>query len=189
MLPTFTRTFMREIETKILEVDKNEIRKNLNSLGAKEIQDTRLVVDWFGPKGLTHKGDDPWYLRVRTKTDGVIEVSWKSLPKISGNTRHSDEVNLNVSNGELAYKLFESIGLENYAHQEKDRVSFDLKDWKFDLDQYPGMPAYLEIEGKSHEHVQEAIKLLGLEGHTSIGEGERVLIEKKYGLNWSDMRF
>ena len=44
------------------------------------------------------------------------------------------------------------------------------------------MPAYLEIEGKSHEHVQEAIKLLNLENYKSIGEGERVLIKKEYRL-------
>ena len=51
------------------------------------------------------------------------------------------------------------------------------------------MPAYLEIEGKSHEHVQEAIKILGLEDHKSIGEGERVLIKKEYELDWFNMRF
>ncbi len=89
----------------------------------------------------------------------------------------------------LAQKLFEALGLEHYAHQEKDRVSFTLKDWNFDLDKYPGMPAYLEIEGKNHAHVQDAIKLLNLEEHRSIGEGERLLIEKEYGLNWCDMRF
>ena len=180
---------MHEIETKILDIDVKEIKKKLNSLDAKEIQNTRLVVDWYGPKGLTHEGDDPWYLRVRTTSDGKSEVSWKSLPKITGNTRHSDEINFNINDAVLTGKLLENIDLEHYAHQEKDRVSFTLKDWNFDLDQYPGMPAYLEIEGKSHEHVQEAIKLLNLENYKSIGEGERVLIKKEYRLNWFNMRF
>lgn len=180
---------MHEIETKVLDVNKEEIVQKLKSLGAKEIQNVRLIVDWYGPTGLTHSGDDPWYLRVRSTGEGKNEVSFKSLPKITGNTRHSDEVNINVSDAELAGKLLENIGLENYAHQEKDRTSFALKDWNFDLDQYPGMPAYLEIEGKTHEHVQEAIKLLNLENHGSVGEGERVLIKEKYGLNWFDMRF
>jgi len=180
---------MQEIETKVLGVDKEEIKEKLKVLGVREIQNTRLIVDWYGPKGLTHEGDDPWYLRIRTTSDGKNEVSWKSLPKITGNTRHSDEVNINVSDALLTGKLFQNIGLEHYAHQEKDRISFILKDWNFDLDQYPNMPAYLEIEWKSHEHVQEAIKLLNLENHTSIGEGERKLITEKYGLNWFNMRF
>ncbi|KKR62142.1 hypothetical protein A2643_02135 [Candidatus Nomurabacteria bacterium RIFCSPHIGHO2_01_FULL_39_220] len=179
---------MKEIETKVLEVDKEKIKKTLKSLGAKETQNTRLVVDWYGPKGV-NINKQPWYLRIRTTSDGKNEVSWKSLPKITGNTRHSDEINIYVDEALLTKKLFENIGLENYAHQEKDRISFVFKDWNFDLDHYPGMPAYLEIEGKSHEHVQEAIKLLNLENHRSVGEGERFLIEKEYGLNWSDMRF
>ncbi len=179
---------MKEIETKVLEVDTEEVKIILKSLGAKEIQNTRLVVDWYCLKGANITGH-PWYLRIRTNSEGKNEITWKSLPKIVGNTRHSDEVNLNVSDSILTKKLFENIGLENYAHQEKKRISFALKDWNFDLDQYPGMPAYLEIEGKSHEHVQEALKLLKLENHRSIGEGERVLIEKEYGLNWHDMRF
>ena len=179
---------MHEIETKVLEVDVKAVKQKLLRLGAREIQNTRLIVDWYGPKGKA-TDSQPWYLRIRTTTDGKNEVSWKSLPKITGNTRHADEVNINVSDAKLAGKLLENIGLENYAHQEKDRASFVLEDWNFDLDKYPGMPAYLEIEGKSHEHVQEAIKLLDLEDHTSIGEGERLLIENKYKLNWSDMRF
>ena len=180
---------MQEIETKILEIDLDEVKQKLKALGAKEIQNTRLIVDWYGPKGLNHMGDDPWYLRIRTTLNGKSELSWKSIEKITGNTRHSEEVNLNVSDAMLAGKLFENLGIENYAHQEKDRISFVFKDWNFDLDQYPGMPAYLEIEGTSHEHVQEAIKLLNLENHKSIGEGERVLIKKEYGLDWFNMRF
>ncbi|MDP2789002.1 MAG: CYTH domain-containing protein [bacterium] len=179
---------MQEIETKVLEVSVEEIKQKLKLLGAKETQNTRLIVDWYCPKE-TKQDKHPWYLRIRTTSGGKNEISWKSLPKITGNTRHSDEINMNVGDAVLARKLFEAIGLENYAHQEKDRISFVLKDWNFDLDQYPGMPAYLEIEGKSHEHVQEAIKLLNLENHRSIGEGEKILIEKEYKLNWSDMRF
>ena len=179
---------MQEIETKVLEVNIEEVKKKLKSLGAKEIQNTRLVIDWYCPKG-TKQGEHPWYLRVRKASNGKNEISWKSLPKITDNTRHSDEINVNINDAALAGELLENIGLENYAHQEKDRISFSYKDWNFDLDQYPGMPAYLEIEGKIHEHVQEAIKLLNLENHKSVGEGERILIEQEYKLNWSNMRF
>ncbi len=179
---------MHEIETKVLEVNVEEVKEKLKSIGAEETQNTRLVVDWYSPKGIQNN-QHPWYLRIRTTSDGKNEVTWKSLPKITGNTRHSDEVNLNVPDASAMKKLFESIDLENYAHQEKDRVSFKFQDWSFDLDKYPGMPAYLEIEGKSHEHIQEAIKLLNLESHRSVGEGERILIEKEYKLNWLDMRF
>jgi adenylate cyclase class 2 len=85
--------------------------------------------------------------------------------------------------------MFLEFGMELYAHQEKDRVSFVYKDWRFDLDQYPGMPAYLEIEGKSEEGIQEAIKLLGLENKIATPKGEMSVIKNNYNLNWFDMRF
>jgi adenylate cyclase class 2 len=178
-----------EIETKILDVNIPLIAEKLSSLGAEKIQETRLIVDWYGPTGLTHKGDDPWYLRVRTTSDGKVELSWKSLAEHVGNTRQSKEINFNVDDSEKMGEFLQKLGLENYAHQEKDRISFTLQDWNFDLDKYPGMPAYLEVEGTSENHVAEAISLLGLESHTALSEGERKLISEQYGLDWNNMRF
>ncbi len=76
-----------------------------------------------------------------------------------------------------------------YGHQEKDRISWVYKKWRFDLDQYPSMPAYLEIEGESEGSIQEAIKFLELEDKIATPEGERNVIEKNYKLDWFDMRF
>ena len=100
---------MHEIEAKILEVDTESVKSTLVGLGAREIQNIRLTVDWYGPKNLSHAGDDPWYLRVRTTSEGKSEVSWKSLPKITGNTRHSDEINFNVSDPQSVEKLLEAM--------------------------------------------------------------------------------
>ncbi len=179
---------MNEIETKVLEVNALEIAEKLKNLGAIETQNTRLTVDWYSQEGVTSDAH-PWYLRVRKTTDGKSEISWKSLPTIVGNTRQSQEVNLDISSFENGKHFLEAIGLVNYAHQEKDRHSFTFKDWNFDIDTYPNMPTYLEIEGKSVEHIKEAMDLLSLENHESISEGERKLIEQRYKLNWNDMRF
>ena len=180
---------MHEIETKILGVDVEEIKSKLLSLRAKEIQNTRLIVDWYGPKGLTHDGDDPWYLRVRSYSDGKIEVTWKGKSDILGISRKHKEINFTISDSTQVSSLFEKLSLEKYAHQEKDRISWVLNDCQFDLDQYPEMPAYLEIEGNSEKDIQEAIKLLSLSEYQSSSEGERVLIKEKYNLDWFNMYF
>jgi adenylate cyclase class 2 len=180
--------FMHEIETKILEVDVANVKARMVALGAQVVQNTRLFVDWYCHPTTTEE-NHPWYLRVRTTSDGKSEICWKSLPEIVGNTRQSKEITVDVSDVDKAKMLLEAIGLTHYAHQEKDRISYVYKDWNFDLDQYPGMPAYLEIEGKSSEHVEEAIKLLDVSTYQAISEGERKLIQEKYGLDWSNMRF
>jgi adenylate cyclase, class 2 len=178
---------MRETETKILGVNPRTIAARLKKLGARQTQKTRLVVDWYRLKGVT-EGTDPWFLRIRTGT-GKSEVTWKAHSKILGASRSHKEINLDVPSHELTGQLFESIGLEHYAHQEKDRTSWNLKRWSFDLDQYPNMPAYLEIEAPSEKSIQAAITLLDLTGHRAMPEGERTLIQREYGLDWYNMRF
>ncbi len=178
----------QEIETKVLEVDLEEIRKKLESLGAQKTEDTTLIVDWFNPVGVP-KEKSPWFLRVRSYSSGKVEVTWKPKSEIIGLARKHKEVNVIVDNHEAMKDLFEEIGLEVYAHQEKKRVSYRLGDTSFDLDTYPKMKTYLEIEGSSEESIKNSIKMLGLESNETWNDGERTLIENKYGLNWADMRF
>ncbi len=177
-----------EVETKVLDINAKIFEKRMQTLGATEVLRTRLTVDWFRPKG-DKEGETPWYLRIRTNSEGVSEVTWKGQSEILGAARKHREINVKVADPASMASLFEVLGLELYAHQEKDRISWTYQDWKFELDQYPGMPAYLEIEGRDEAHIQEALALLNLKSHAISSEGERVLIQKTYGLNWYDMRF
>ena len=177
-----------EIETKVLDIETGALRQALERAGGTLVQETRLVVDWYRLKGV-QAGEDPWYLRIRSYSDGTHEVTWKAKSDVLGVARKHKEINFTVSDGASVADLFEELGLEPYAHQEKDRVSYALKAWRFDIDQYPGMPAYMEIEGTSEEHIQEALALLGLSENRTSPEGERVLIQETYGLDWYDMRF
>ncbi|MCF7834284.1 MAG: CYTH domain-containing protein [Candidatus Pacebacteria bacterium] len=177
-----------EIETKVLDIDSLDIKQKLIDLGAKKIQETRLVVDWYRILGIK-EGEDPWFLRIRSNSSGGHEVTWKAKSDILGVARKHKEINFEINEPEKLADLFEELGLEKYGHQEKDRTSFVYKDWQFDIDQYPKMPAFLEIEGKSEESVREAMKILGIEKNPTWAKGERILIQDTYGLDWYDMRF
>ncbi len=177
-----------EIETKVLDIDPTQMREMLAVLGARPVRETRLIVDWYRPIG-TQEGEDPWFLRIRSDSDGKHEATWKGKPEVIGTARKVPEVNITVPDPEALARLFLGIGLERYAHQEKDRSSFAHEGWLFEIDQYPGMPAFLEVEGKSDEHVRDGMRLLGVEGSRTWAEGERTLIQQIYGLDWYDMRF
>lgn len=177
-----------EVETTILEVDHEAIAKYLESLGARKILETKYQVDWFRTAG-SQEGDDPWYLRIRTDADHNSEMTWKGKSEVLGDARKHQEFNVKVTDREKAAAILIAIGLENYAHQEKYRTSWVLKGWRFDLDTYPNMPPYLEIEGVDEAHIQEAIKLLRLEENKKASVGERLLIQNEYHLDWYNMRF
>ncbi len=180
---------MHEIEIKVLNVDANIIEERLIKLGAKETQRSKLTVDWFGPKGLTHNGDDPWFLRIRSYGTEKVEVTWKGIPETISIARKVREINVDVLDHQKMAQIFLALDLELYAHQEKQRISWVLKNWKFDLDQYPNMPAYLEIEGHGENEIKEALKLLSLQNNKTSSEGERSLTQSEYNLNWFDMKF
>lgn len=177
-----------EIETKVLDINKNKIIKRLKVLKAKQIQKTRLVVDWYRIKGIT-EGKDPWFLRIRSNKDGKYEVTWKAKSDSIGIARKHKEINFLIGEPEKLADLFEELGLEKYAHQEKDRISFTYKKWQFDIDTYPKMPPFIEIEGLSEKHILEAMDLLGIEKNRTWNKGERVLIQDIYSLDWYNMKF
>ena len=177
-----------EIETKVIDIDAVAIREKLAALGTTKTSETRLVVDWYRPVGII-EGEDPWFLRIRLSSEGKYEVTWKAKSEVLGVARKHKEINFYIEDASALADLFEELGLELYAHQEKDRASFALKDWHFDIDQYPDMPAFLEIEGSSEEHVKEAMVLLGVAENRTWADGERTLIQDIYGLDWYKMRF
>ena len=177
-----------ELEVSVLDIDAQDIVRRLRKIRAKQTQKTRLVVDWFRLKG-TREGQDAWYLRIRSYSSGRHEVTWKAKSDAAGIARKHKEINFDIEDSTALVDLFIELGLEKYAHQEKDRLSFSLHNWRFDIDQYPNMPAYLEIEGRNEPHVKKAIELLGVEGNKTWNKGERILIQKVYRLNWYDMRF
>ncbi|KKU65433.1 MAG: hypothetical protein UX89_C0029G0005 [Parcubacteria group bacterium GW2011_GWA2_47_16] len=177
-----------EIETKVLDIDAEKIVEKLTALGARKISETRLAVTWYRLKG-TKEGEDPWFLRIRSNSEGIHEVTWKAKSDILGTARKHKEINFKIAEPEKLADLLEEFGLEAYAHQEKDRTSFVYQDWQFDLDQYPLTPAFLEIEGKSESHVREAMELLGVSKNKTWAKGERILIQEVYRLDWYDMRF
>ncbi len=189
VLYVLIRTDMsHEIETKILDIKPRKIIAHLNALGAKKVAKNRLVVDWYRLRGMK-EGKDPWYLRIRSYSDGTHEVTWKAHSAIARGVRRHKEINLTLEEPEKLADLFEQIGLEKYAHQEKDRTSYTFKRWRIDIDTYPKMPPFLEIEGKNEKQVHECIALLGLEKNRRWAEGERTLIQRIYKLDWYDMRF
>lgn len=192
----------KEVEIKILEIDMTSIKTKLMNLGASEIYKGLFQVDWYRPVGIG-EGEDPWFLRIREREGKDPEVTWKGLTTFEELTqkgldvsglnkdlaREVSEITFPTSTPRQLGMLFLSIGMELYAHQEKVRTSFRFKDWSFDIDEYPDIPPFLEIEGSSIEHVQDAVDLLNIRDHEIWAEGERTLVQKRYDLDWYEMRF
>ena len=144
-----------EYEARILEIDKDKLIKGLNKLSAKfvgEVSQKRYLDN------IIPKANGKW-LRLRTNGKKTT-LTYKSVEKNS--IDGTKELEIEVDNFENTNSLLELAGIKNKGYQENNRVQYVLDDVEIDIDTWPMIPTYVEIEGKSEESVLNIIKKLGI---------------------------
>ena len=133
-----------EFEATFTNIDKDEMRAKLSSVGARlvrsEYMQKRFVFTL--PKG--HEIPGGW-LRVRDEGDKIT----MSLKVISGNTiEDQKEICLTVNDFNEAVLFLESIGCVQKAYQESKRELWMLDDVEITIDEWPFLEPFVEVEGK-----------------------------------------
>lgn len=153
-----------EFEIKILEIDIEAIKEKLNKLGAKYVWRKEFKRYAYDFKPFVY---EKW-IRLRTDwetttlcTKEIIDES-----KIDG----TKELEVIVSDFEKTHQILQKIWYDFRAYQENTRISYTLDDCEIEIDQRPRIPAYLEIEWKSKESVENVLKKLDLDDHIQTSE-------------------
>jgi len=171
-----------EFEVKILDINVLEITALLESLGARKIAERsmrRFVYDLEK----TEFSCKSW---IRLRDDGEkTTLTYKQVDShaIDG----TKEIEFNVASFELANDFLQKVGFLPTAYQENKRVHYLLNGVEIDLDYWPKIPPYLEVEAESAEKVESIVKKLGFEMSqtTSLDVGS---VFKKYGFNIHDFK-
>ena len=66
-----------------------------------------------------------------------------------------------IKDFEIMIEIIERLGLKIIKDREKRRISFILKDVHFEIDKYPEIPAYLEIEAQNKGDIKKLVEELG----------------------------
>jgi len=134
---------LKEIEVKILEINVEEIEEKLREIGAKKVFEGELVSIYFDfeSRSLEREGK---VLRLRQKGDTVI-LTYKELIS-QDEAKIMDEYELAVDELEPMKRIFEGIGLFPLYEFNKHRTTYKLSQINFEIDKYPDIPAFLEIE-------------------------------------------
>lgn len=150
-----------EPEVKFYEVSLDEIRAKLTKLGARLKTPERLmrrVV--FG--GEANPSMVCTYGRVRDEGD-VITMSAK-FSAVNGNINSQKEAVVTVDSFESAEAILRAFGLVATNYQESKRETWQLADGTLvELEQWPELPDYIEIEGKDEVAVRRAAEQLRLD--------------------------
>jgi adenylate cyclase class 2 len=153
---------MKEIEVKILNVNRSKIIESLSRLRAEKIFDGRIETLFFDfEDGRIAKAKN--VMRLRKEEEKAV----LTFKRILGNeaAKVAEEYEVEISNMENMKKILESLGLSICESMQKHRVSYKVEDLRFDLDKYEGeydyIPELLEIEAKGIEVIHKYARYLG----------------------------
>ncbi|MET9317164.1 CYTH domain-containing protein [Kribbella sp. NPDC003505] len=173
-----------EFEAKVLDVDPHEIAGRILALGGRHVADRlmkRYVYDVV-------PGDEARWIRLRdTGAEVTLTVKQIAHDGIDGTT----ETEVTVGDFETTDELLQQLGFHPKSYQENHRTSFELQGAELEIDAWPLIPPYLEIEGRSREHVVEVADALGLPEEKLTGENT-IKVYARYGIDLTtipDLRF
>ncbi len=148
-----------EIEAKFLNIDKGNLRKTLSGLGAKLSQSERLMRRKTFDYADNRLDSIGGWVRVRDEGDRVT-LSYKQL---NDRTLHgTKEITVNVSDFEQTCNLLKAVGFKQKSYQETKRESWSLNGVDVELDEWPWIPPFVELEAKDEKTLKQAAALLGL---------------------------
>ena len=174
-----------EIEVRFLEVDKDALVAQLQArTDTEDMGGTLLTEAIFYDKALTWQREGKEFLRLRSYDNEKTVLTYK---KIEHSLRGTTEIESTVGDFAAISRLLSVIGYPMYRTQEKKRHTFHMKlpsggVVMLDIDTWPTIPTYLEIEGTSEEDVKKAAEMLGFSWEQAKFRGARAVIEEVYGV-------
>lgn len=155
---------MEEIEVKFLNVDKADIENRLSAIGANKVGEFFYRRQVFDFPGFTLDSQGAW-VRLRDEGDRIA-LGFKKrigMSKDGGSDVGTEEVEVEVKDFDKTKLFLHRIGMIDKFYQENKRTRYEKDGVEFDIDEWPRLNPYLEIESDSWEKIDEAISWLGLD--------------------------
>lgn len=176
---------MSEVEVKILDVNLESFKTTISKLNGKLIHDRTLYKEMYFDASI----HDVQFSSLRLRAQGQVcflTMKFKVNKDINFLTRK--ELEIQVSDFDTTKIMLVELGYKPYGIREKYRTEYKVGDVKVELDEYPGIPPYAEIEADNQSSVEEFIKSLGFELKHTVHYSATEII-KQYGKDPSDLQF
>lgn len=131
----------KEKEIKILDVDVDILKGKLEEIGAKKVYDDVRTITTFD----TEEGE---YL---LKEDKLIRITEEETVKVTMHVNNSKKeekrvIKYKVSRTKEQEDFLKQLGLVPISRVKARRVSYELSGIDFDIDVFPKIPPFLEID-------------------------------------------
>ena len=167
-----------EYEATFADIDKEEMRKKLQEIGAVLVRPEFLQrrVTFNFPTG--HENPNGW-LRVRDEKD-KITMTIKIVD--GGKIENQKEITLNVDSFDEAIEFLSTVGCQKKSYQETKRELWKLDDVEIMIDEWPFLEPYVEVEGKSEKAVRIVSEKIGFDYKDAFFGCVSPLYAKKYNI-------
>ncbi len=154
---------MREIEVKVLNIDRKAIEKKLCAMGAKKVFSGEVHALFF---------DERKTLRSRRQTLRLRLMGNESYLTFKGfipgtRTKVRDEHEVKVADFQKTRKILEGLGYSVWLEMKKHRTSYTLGKVHVEFDKYHDhfsfVPEFLEIEGPTEREIFRMVRTLGFD--------------------------
>ncbi|MEO5949800.1 MAG: class IV adenylate cyclase [Candidatus Saccharimonas sp.] len=164
-----------EIEVKFLDVNHDAIREKLRAIGAVCEKPMRVMrrVTFDNAEMKARNG----WIRMRDEGDKVT-LTYKQTD--SYDIDGTKELETTVGDFDTAVGVLEQAGIARGSFQESKRESWRLGDVQVELDEWPWLKPYIEIEAPSEAGVHEVAAKLGFDVANAVSGDVMVAYRAEY---------
>jgi len=174
-----------EFEAKVLDIDPAKFALLITDAGGACTAGTRLVRRYVYDTIPAVPGR---WVRLRdTGTDVTLCVKQINSDAVDG----THETEVTVDDFEEVAALLQLTGLTPRSYQENRRTSYTLGAARLEVDEWPRIPPYLELEADDEAGVRTAAAALGID-HDQLTSINTVKVYARYGIDLTslaDLRF
>lgn len=172
---------MKHIETEVrfLEVDVDSLKQKLATLHAEDQGEDFLKEIIFYDKAGHWQEEQVKMVRLRS-TKRAVYLSYKH--NFAEQASGTQEIEVVVSDFEKTRAFLKEVGLVEYRHQEKYRHTYALDGVTIDIDRWPKIPAYVELESENEEMLKAVVEKLDFDWEQANKSNAAWVIENVYNI-------
>lgn len=175
----------KEHEIKVLDVNVDDLTKRLEEIGAKKVYDDVRTIIALDTKDKHFLNEEDKLIRVTD--EGSIKVTMhvnQSKPDIKAG------IKFKASRLKETMDFFHEMGLDPISEVKAPRISYELGKIDFDIDKFPAIPHFLEIDIENIEEegytLDSLLKSLNLENNKVVVMGTEG-IHKFYNIDYFEV--
>jgi len=181
----------KEIEVKVRFGDFAALRERLTTAGAvRDRAELELNIFMDTSDGVLRAAGSGLRVRIAVDEAGVerCRLTFKG-PASEEEVRSREELEVEISDGDVIQVLLEKLGFEQKLSFEKRRETWHFGETEVVLDELPLLGSFVEVEGPSKQVIGEALLALGLENEQRVRRGYAPMMGEKLKELGSDNRY